>query len=86
MIRIADGNPLSGLYKTAEGAQVYLIGADAVRHWPNTVRALDKPEWLDDDRFQYARDRREHLRRWQGDGVAREFSPINKPGSPRWDN
>ena len=38
------GNPLSGLYKTQEGFQVYLIGADAIRHWPNTVAALDKPE------------------------------------------
>ena len=29
---------------TKEGFQVYLIGADAIRHWPNTVAALDKPE------------------------------------------
>jgi crotonobetainyl-CoA:carnitine CoA-transferase CaiB-like acyl-CoA transferase len=35
------GNPLSGLYKTSEGVQVYLIGADAIRrecdHFPSSV-------------------------------------------------
>jgi len=54
------GNPLSGLYKTLDGSQIYLIGAEPIRHWPATCAALGHLEWLEDPRFQYARGRREH--------------------------
>ena len=34
---------------------------EADRHWPSLCRAVDKPEWIDDERSATAAARREHI-------------------------
>lgn len=44
-------NPLCTFYRTADGRWIFLLGLQADRHWPDLVRAIDRPELLDDPRF-----------------------------------
>ena len=44
-------NPLCTFYRTADGRWVFLLGLQADRHWPDLVRAVDRPDWLRDPRF-----------------------------------
>jgi crotonobetainyl-CoA:carnitine CoA-transferase CaiB-like acyl-CoA transferase len=47
----APPNPLINGYTTADGKRFWMLGLQGDRHWPDVVRALGKPEWADDDRF-----------------------------------
>jgi crotonobetainyl-CoA:carnitine CoA-transferase CaiB-like acyl-CoA transferase len=54
-------NPLCTFYRSADGRWIFLLGLQADRHWPDLVRAIDKPEWLKDPRFVDIRARKEHF-------------------------
>jgi crotonobetainyl-CoA:carnitine CoA-transferase CaiB-like acyl-CoA transferase len=45
------GNPLMSCFKTADGRWLWLIGLEADRHWPKLCRAVERTDWLDDDRL-----------------------------------
>lgn len=49
--RNAMPNPLCTFYRTADGRWIFLLGLQADRHWPDLVRAIDRPAWLHDPRF-----------------------------------
>lgn len=51
-------NPLMNPYEAGDGKWFWLIGAEAVRHWPGIVAALDEPTLETDERFATPRDRR----------------------------
>jgi crotonobetainyl-CoA:carnitine CoA-transferase CaiB-like acyl-CoA transferase len=53
-------NVLTTCYRTRDERWFWLLGLQADRHWPDLVRAIDKPEWLDDPRFTDIRARREN--------------------------
>ncbi|MGY4708017.1 CaiB/BaiF CoA transferase family protein [Mycolicibacterium sp. CBM1] len=55
--REAMGNPCMNNYLAADGRRFWLVGLEADRHWPALCRAVDRPEWLTDNRFAAARDR-----------------------------
>ncbi|HVT76122.1 MAG TPA: CoA transferase [Acidimicrobiales bacterium] len=44
-------NPLINGYTTGDGKRFWMLGLQGDRHWPDVVRALDRPEWADDPRF-----------------------------------
>lgn len=45
------GNPLMSCFKTADGRWLWLIGLEADRHWPKLCHAVERTDWLDDDRL-----------------------------------
>ena len=45
-------------YCAGDGKWLWLIGAEASRHWEPIIKALGADELLDDERFKTARDRR----------------------------
>jgi crotonobetainyl-CoA:carnitine CoA-transferase CaiB-like acyl-CoA transferase len=53
-------NPVILPFKGRDGAWFQLLGLQGQRHWPDLVRAIDRPEWLDDPRFATMRARREN--------------------------
>jgi crotonobetainyl-CoA:carnitine CoA-transferase CaiB-like acyl-CoA transferase len=53
-------NPLVNCYRAADGRWFWLLGLQADRHWPDLVRALERPALLGDPRFRDIRVRREH--------------------------
>ncbi len=53
-------NPLVNCYRAADDKWFWLLGLQADRHWPDLVRAVDRPELRDDPRFKDIRVRREH--------------------------
>lgn len=55
-------NPLCTFYRSADGRWIFLLGLQADRHWPDLVRAIDRPEWLADPRFRDIGTRRAHFR------------------------
>lgn len=56
--RTEPQNPLMNSYRAADGRWLWLIGAEAERHWTPIVTALGVPQLLDDERFRTPRDRR----------------------------
>lgn len=44
-------NPLINCYRCADGKWLWMLGLEGDRHWPNTVAALERPEWEHDERF-----------------------------------
>lgn len=58
--RTVVGNPLINSYRAGDGRWFWMLGLEADRHWPPLVRALGRPELLEDERFTGAKDRREH--------------------------
>jgi crotonobetainyl-CoA:carnitine CoA-transferase CaiB-like acyl-CoA transferase len=52
-------NPLINAYTAGDGRRFWMLGLQADRHWPDLLRAVDRPEWAQDPRF----DSIEH--RWQ---------------------
>lgn len=52
-------NVLTTCYRTRDERWFWLLGLQADRHWPDLVRAIDKPEWVDDVRFKNIGARRE---------------------------
>ncbi|MGH7787457.1 MAG: CaiB/BaiF CoA transferase family protein [Candidatus Binatia bacterium] len=53
-------NPLVNCYRSADGRWFWLLGLQGDRHWPDLVRALERPELLHDARFDSMRLRREN--------------------------
>jgi len=56
--RTRPQNPLMNSYRASDGKWLWLIGAEAERHWEPIVKALGAPELLADERFKTSRDRR----------------------------
>jgi crotonobetainyl-CoA:carnitine CoA-transferase CaiB-like acyl-CoA transferase len=56
--RAAPPNPVISSYRAGDGRWFFLLGLQGQRHWPDLVRAVERPEWLDDPRFATMRDRR----------------------------
>lgn len=54
-------NPAINNYQDSEGRWFWLIGLEGERHWPDVCRAVDRPEWIDDERFATAAARRDHV-------------------------
>ena len=52
--------PLMNPYRTADGRWFFFTGLEAQRHIPAVLRALERPELLDDPRFADARAIRKH--------------------------
>jgi crotonobetainyl-CoA:carnitine CoA-transferase CaiB-like acyl-CoA transferase len=51
MTRKAPPNPLINGYTASDGQRFWMLGLQGDRHWPDVVRAVSRPEWLDDPRF-----------------------------------
>ena len=47
----APPNPLISAYEAAGGERFWMLGLQGERHWPDVLRAVDRPEWATDDRF-----------------------------------
>ena len=60
MTRTAMPNPVISCYRAGDGRWFWLLGLQGNRHWPDLVRAVGHPEWLDDPRFTGMRARREN--------------------------
>src|SRR5947207_6469090 len=60
MTRTAMPNPVISCYRAGDGRWFWLLGLQGNRHWPDLVRAVGRPEWLDDPRFTGMRARREN--------------------------
>jgi crotonobetainyl-CoA:carnitine CoA-transferase CaiB-like acyl-CoA transferase len=44
-------NPTVNNYTAGDGRTFWLVGLQGARHWPALARAVDRPEWLTDERF-----------------------------------
>ncbi len=51
MTRTTTPNPLISCYPDRDGRWFWLLGLQGDRHWPDLVRAVERPEWLTDARF-----------------------------------
>ena len=60
MTRSWTPNPVISAYRTKDERWFWLLGLQGQRHWPDLVRAIERPEWLTDERFASMRARREH--------------------------
>jgi crotonobetainyl-CoA:carnitine CoA-transferase CaiB-like acyl-CoA transferase len=60
--RTAVGNPLINSYRAGDGRWFWLLGLEADRHWPPLVRAIGRPDLVDDERFASAKGRRVNAR------------------------
>lgn len=47
-------NPLVNMYETADGRFLSFTMLESDRYWPEVCRAIGKPEWIDDERFEDA--------------------------------
>ena len=56
------GNPAINCYQDSNRRWFWLIGLEGDRHWPDLCRAVERPEWIDDERFATASARRHHVR------------------------
>jgi crotonobetainyl-CoA:carnitine CoA-transferase CaiB-like acyl-CoA transferase len=54
-------NPVINCYQDRDGRWFWLIGLEGDRHWPDLCRAVERPEWIDDERFATASARRDNL-------------------------
>ncbi len=53
-------NPVTNSYRAGDGTWFWLLGIEADRHWPGLLRAIDRIELADDERFVTSRDRRKN--------------------------
>ena len=53
-------NPVVSCYRAGDGRWFWLLGLQGDRHWPDLVRAIERPEWATDPRFRDIKARREH--------------------------
>jgi crotonobetainyl-CoA:carnitine CoA-transferase CaiB-like acyl-CoA transferase len=53
-------NPVICPFRGRDGRWFWLLGLQGQRHWPDLVRAIGRPEWLEDSRFASMAARREH--------------------------
>jgi len=56
----APPNPLISAYAAGGGKRFWMLGLQGDRHWPDLVRAVGRPEWLDDPRYSSMMARLEH--------------------------
>jgi crotonobetainyl-CoA:carnitine CoA-transferase CaiB-like acyl-CoA transferase len=61
MSRAWTPNPVISAYRAKDGRWFWLLGLQGQRHWPDLVRAIERPEWLEDARFGSMRARRENV-------------------------
>lgn len=47
----APPNPLINAYEAGDGKRFWMLGLQGDRHWPDVLRAIERPEWGDDERF-----------------------------------
>jgi crotonobetainyl-CoA:carnitine CoA-transferase CaiB-like acyl-CoA transferase len=47
----APPNPLITAYEAGDGKRFWMLGLQADRHWPDVLRAVERPEWAEDERF-----------------------------------
>ncbi len=59
MSRREPPNPLINGYTAADGKRFWLLGLQGDRHWPDVLRAIDRPAWETDERFSSL------IARWQ---------------------
>ena len=55
--RESMGNPCMNNYAAGDGRRFWIVGLQGDRHWPALCRAVDRTDWLDDERFATARSR-----------------------------
>jgi crotonobetainyl-CoA:carnitine CoA-transferase CaiB-like acyl-CoA transferase len=60
--RTEQTNPMINVYRASDDHWFWLLGVEADRLWPKLLKALDRHEWGDDDRFRTARDRRHNAK------------------------
>ncbi len=48
--------PLVNCYRAKDGRWIWLLGVEAARHWPKLVKAIDRPDLLDNPKFRTTRD------------------------------
>lgn len=51
------GNPCMNNYAAGDGRRFWIVGLEAGRHWPPLCRAIGRPQWLTDPRFDTPRAR-----------------------------
>ena len=56
----APPNPLISAYEAGDGKRFWMLGLQADRHWPDVLRAVERPDWADDPRFSTLVARFEH--------------------------
>src|SRR3546814_15175107 len=56
-VRGTRPNPTANTYTAGDGERFWLVGLEGDRHWPALLRAIDRIEWLDDERFLTRRER-----------------------------
>jgi len=61
MTRSWTPNPVISAYRAKDDRWFWLLGLQGQRHWPDLVRAIERPEWLEDPRFATMRARRENV-------------------------
>jgi crotonobetainyl-CoA:carnitine CoA-transferase CaiB-like acyl-CoA transferase len=54
-------NPAINCYQDRDGRWFWLIGLEGDRHWPDLCRAVERAEWIDDERFATAAARRKNV-------------------------
>jgi crotonobetainyl-CoA:carnitine CoA-transferase CaiB-like acyl-CoA transferase len=58
--RSSAPNPLISSYRAGDGRWFWLLGLQGDRHWPDLLRAVDRPQWLTDPRFTTIKLRRQN--------------------------
>jgi crotonobetainyl-CoA:carnitine CoA-transferase CaiB-like acyl-CoA transferase len=51
MTVMAPPNPLISAYEAGDGKRFWMLGLQGDRHWPDVLRAVERPEWADDERY-----------------------------------
>lgn len=64
---------LVNCYKARDDKWLWMLGVESERHWPNLLKALDRPDMVDDERFADARARYQNRRELIAE-VDREFA------------
>jgi crotonobetainyl-CoA:carnitine CoA-transferase CaiB-like acyl-CoA transferase len=52
--RETRGNPCMNNYAAGDGRRFWIVGLQGTRHWPSLCRAVGRPDWLTDPRFDSA--------------------------------
>jgi len=60
LTRTTTPNPVIDCYRAGDGRWFWLLGLQGQRHWPDLVRAVERPEWLEDPRFATMGGRRDN--------------------------
>ena len=46
------GNPCMNNYTAGDGRRFWIVGLESGRHWPPLCRAVERPDWLTDPRYE----------------------------------